>query len=209
MQGLVAAGSDTTMVSLTWALSLLLNNKEALRKARQELDAIIGRDRQVKENDLKDLPYIQAIIKETLRLYPSSPLSLPHEAMEDCTISYHVEKGTRIHFNLSKIQRDPKVWEDPDVFRPERFLTTHKDVDVRGKNFELIPFGSGRRIFTGISMALQVFGLSLASFLHGFEVATPLNEPVDMTESIGLTNLKATPLQVLVTPRLAESLYDR
>ncbi|KAK9176167.1 hypothetical protein WN944_028180 [Citrus x changshan-huyou] len=91
---------------------------------------------------------------------------------------------------------------------PERFLTTHKDVDVRGQNFELIPFGSGRRICPGISFALQVMQLMLASLLHGFDFATPSNEPVVMEEAKSFTYAKAAPLEVLLTPRLSAFLYD-
>ncbi|XP_031377927.1 cytochrome P450 CYP82D47-like [Punica granatum] len=206
---MILAGTDTTTVTMTWAVSLLLNNKEALKKVQQELDGQIGKDRQVNESDLQNLPYLQAIIKETLRLYPAAPLSLPHEAIEDSNISgYFVPGGTQLVLNLYKIQRDPRVWPDPSEFRPERFLTTHKDFDVRGHNFDLIPFGSGRRMCPGISLALQIIGLTLASFLHAFDIQAPGDEAIDMEEAIGLTNLKASPLEVLVSPRVPELVYQ-
>ncbi|KAF5468359.1 hypothetical protein F2P56_012517 [Juglans regia] len=206
---LILAGTDTTTVTMTWALSLLLNNQEALKKAQQELDLQIGRDRLVMESDVKELVYLQAVIKETMRLYPAAPLSLPHESLEDCTLAgYYIPMGTRLLVNLSKIHRDPQVWSDPTEFRPERFLTTHKDVDFKGQHFELIPFGSGRRVCPGISFALQVMQLTLANFLHAFEITTiPAEEPVDMTEKVRLTSLKATPLEVHLTPRLPCSAY--
>ncbi|KAK9214141.1 hypothetical protein WN944_006129 [Citrus x changshan-huyou] len=206
---LILGGTDTTMVTLTWALTLVLNHGDVLKKVQDELDTHIGRERQVNESDTKKLVYLQAVVKETLRLYPATPLSVPHESIEDCTIAgYHVPAGTRLFVNIPKIQRDPNVWEKPNEFRPERFLTTHKDIDVRGQNFELIPFGSGRRGCPGISFALQVLLLTLASLLHGFEFATPGDEPLDMSEGVGLTNLKATPLQVLLTPRLHAPLFE-
>ncbi|XP_040996657.1 cytochrome P450 CYP82D47-like isoform X1 [Juglans microcarpa x Juglans regia] len=207
--GLILAGTDTTTVTMTWALCLLLNNREALKKAQQELDLQIGRDRLVMESDVKNLVYLQAVIKETMRLYPAAPLSVPHESLEDCTLAgYHIPMGTRLLVNLSKIHRDPQVWSDPTEFCPERFLTTHKDVDFKGHHFELIPFGSGRRVCPGISFALQVMQLTLANFLHAFEIMTvPTDEPVDMTEKFGLTSLKATPLEVHLTPRLPSSAY--
>ncbi|KAG2666517.1 hypothetical protein I3760_15G065700 [Carya illinoinensis] len=206
---LILGGTDTTMVTMTWALSLLLNNREALKKVQQELDLQIGRDRLVMESDMKNLVYLQAVIKETMRLYPAAPLSVPHESLEDCTLaSYHIPAGTRLLVNLSKIHRDPQVWSDPTEFRPERFLTTHKDVDFKGQHFEFIPFGSGRRVCPGISFALQVMQLTLANFLHAFEIATvPAYEPVDMTQKVGLASLKATPLEVQLTPRLPSSAY--
>ncbi|KAG6626676.1 cytochrome P450 CYP82D47-like [Carya illinoinensis] len=206
---LILGGTDTTTVTMTWALSLLLNNREALKKAQQELELQIGRDRLVMESDVKKLVYLQAVIKETMRLYPAGPLSAPHESLEDCTLAgYHIPAGTRLLVNLSKIHKDPQVWSDPAEFHPERFLTTHKDIDFKGQHFELIPFGSGRRICPGISFALQVIQLTLANFLHAFDITTvPEDEPIDMTEEFGLTAMKATPLEVHLTPRLPSSAY--
>ncbi|PIA45575.1 hypothetical protein AQUCO_01600049v1 [Aquilegia coerulea] len=205
---MIAAGTDTTMVTLTWAMSLLVNNPHILRKAQDEIDICIGKDKYVEESDIQKLVYLKAIVKETLRLYPAVPLSVPHEAMEDCTVSgYHVPAGTRLIANLYKIQRDPRIWSNPDEFKPERFLTTHANVDVRGKHFEFIPFGSGRRSCPGTSFALQTVHLSLARLLQGFEFQTPHDAPVDMTESPGMTNLKTTPLQVFLNPRLPSHLY--
>lgn len=209
MQALILGGTDTTTVTLTWALSLLVNNPSILKKAQNELDTKVGRNRQVNESDVKNLVYLQAIIKETLRLYPAVPLLAPHESTEDCTVgNYHVPAKTRLIVNIWKLHRDPNVWLDPCIFQPERFLTSHEDFDVRGQNFELIPFGSGRRICPGISLALQVIELTLAHLLHGFEITAPSDEPVDMSETVGLTNMKATPLEVLLRPRLPADIYE-
>uniref|UniRef100_A0A0R0JBJ4 Uncharacterized protein n=1 Tax=Glycine max TaxID=3847 RepID=A0A0R0JBJ4_SOYBN len=137
----------------------------------------------------------------------AGPLLGPREAQEDCNVAgYHVPAGTRLVVNLWKLHRDPRVWEEPSAFRPERFLTSDA-VDVRGQNFELIPFGSGRRSCPGMSFALQVLHLTLARLLHAFEFATPSDQPVDMTESPGLTMPKATLLEVLLTSRLPAKLY--
>ncbi|XWS14637.1 hypothetical protein CRYUN_Cryun35bG0026300 [Craigia yunnanensis] len=206
---IILGGTDTTMVTITWALSLLLNHRDVMKKAQQELDTYVGKDRLVQESDIKNLVYLQAIVKETTRLYPAAPLSVPHESVEDCTTGgYFIPAGTRLLVNLSKLQRDPKVWSNPDEFQPGRFLTTYMHFDVRGQNYELIPFGSGRRVCPGISFALQVLHLSLAALLQSFEITTPLDEPVDMREGAGLTNLKATPLEVIFTPRLPPHLYE-
>jgi cytochrome P450 len=206
---MVSGGSDTTMVTLTWALSALLNNRHALRKAQEEVDIHVGKERLVNEKDINKLSYLQAIVKEALRLYPPGPLSGPRESIEDCTIGgYHVPKGTRLVVNLWKIQTDPLVWSDPLEFKPERFLTTHENFDVKGQNFELIPFGAGRRACPGISFGLQMLHLTLASLIHAFDISTPSNAPVDMTATFGLTNVKSTPLEVVVKPRLPPNLYE-
>ncbi|GKB54853.1 cytochrome P450 CYP82D47-like protein [Tanacetum coccineum] len=198
-----SAATDTTTVTLTWALALLVNNPHVLSKAQQELENHVGKDRIVEESDLKNLVYLQAIIKETMRLYPPAPLSVPHESTEDCIISgYTVPKETRLLVNIWKIHHDPQIWTDPFEFQPERFLTSKKEIDVKGQHFELIPFGSGRRICLGISFALEALQLILATVIHGFEFQNPSKDQIDMTESPGLTSIKATPLELLVAPRL-------
>lgn len=203
--------TDTTTVTLIWTLSLLLNHPKDLKKVMDELEEQVGKQRKVQESDIKNLVYLQAVIKETLRLYPPAPMGLPHESMEDCHVGgYRVPKGTRLVLNIHSIQRDPKVWSDPNEFRPERFLTTrHKEVDVRGQHFELIPFGSGRRICPGISFGLNIVQFVLANLLQCFEVSKPYgNKPIDMTNGLGQNNLKDTPLEVLLSPRLSAHLYD-
>ena len=209
-QILIAGGSDTTSVTLTWAISLLLNNPCMLRKAQEELDSHVGKGRLVNEVDLSKLVYLQAIVKETLRLYPALPLSGPRQFNQDSILGgYHIPKGTRLVLNLTKIQRDPSIWLNPTEFQPERFLTTHKDIDMRVKNFEFTPFGGGRRICPGATFALQVLHLTLANFLHKFQLSTPSDATVDMSESLGITNIKSTPLEVLISPRLSScDLYE-
>ncbi|KAK1436565.1 hypothetical protein QVD17_02346 [Tagetes erecta] len=203
-ESLIGGGADTPTVMLTWTLSLLLNHPHALKKVQEELDTQVGKDRRVDESDIKNLVYLQAIIKETLRLYPATFLGGPRAFTKDCTIAgYHVPKGTWLYVNMWKLHRDPNVWSDPCEFRPERFLTpNHKSVDVKGTYFELIPFGAGRRCCPGISLADQLLHIVLATLLQNFEMSTPNDAPVDMTAINGLTNAKASPLEVLVSPRL-------
>ncbi|XVE69975.1 hypothetical protein DITRI_Ditri10aG0034300 [Diplodiscus trichospermus] len=190
---MILGGSDTTTVALNWALSLVLNNPLQLKRAQEELDTHVGKDRLVQESDISKLVFIQAIIKETLRMYPPAPLSAPRELSKKCNIGgYDIPAGTRLIVNLHRIQRDPKVWPEPSEFKPERFLTTHKDVDVRGLHFELMPFGSGRRSCPGTSFAMQMLNLTLSNFLHAFKFSTPNNGLIDMTGTVGLTYMKST-----------------
>ncbi|KAL0449822.1 UNVERIFIED_CONTAM: cytochrome [Sesamum latifolium] len=127
-------GSDTTTVMLVWALSLLLNNRRVLKKAQEELDKHVGRERRVDESDISNLVYLHVIVKETLRLYPAGPLGGTREFTEDSHIGgYHVPKGTWLTVNLWKLQRDPNVWPDgPLEFRPERFLSRGKKCGCEG-----------------------------------------------------------------------------
>ncbi|GJV90455.1 cytochrome P450 CYP82D47-like protein [Tanacetum coccineum] len=205
---LITAGLDTTSSTLTWALTLLLKNPRALELAQAEIDEHVGRDRLVEELDVKNLVYLDAIIKETLRLYPAAPLSVPHESIEDCVVGgYTITKGTRLLVNISKIQRDPKNWSNPNEFQPQRFLTCQKDLDVEGNHFELIPFGSGRRMCPGYYLALQELRITLASLIQQFTLKKPSNTPIDMTESAGITIDKKLPLEVLLAPRLSLNMY--
>ncbi|KAL5790817.1 hypothetical protein ACOSQ2_005705 [Xanthoceras sorbifolium] len=198
IHGLILGGSDTTTGTLTWGLSQLLNNRHVLKKAQDELNLHVGKHRQ-----------LQAIVMETLRVYPAVPLSGPREAMEDCTIAgYHIPAGTRLVVNLWKLHRDPRIWLNPSEFAPERFLNEHANLDVRSLQFEFLPFGSGRRKCPGISLALQVLHLTLARLLHAFELGTVEDTTVDMSEGPGLNVPKATPLEVILSPRLPSMLFE-
>ncbi|KAL3639915.1 Flavonoid-6-hydroxylase [Castilleja foliolosa] len=208
-QTLISGGTDTTTVMLVWAVSLLLNNRHVLKKAQQELDKHVGKERRVNESDIENLVYLKAITKEILRLYPAGPLGGIREFSENCNVGgYNVQKGTWLIVNMWRLHRDPTVWGDDSLeFNPERFLSKHGDLDVRGQHFELIPFGAGRRICPGVNFGMQMMHLVLANLLHAFDLSTVSDETVDMTESAGMTNMKATPLDVLVSPRLSAKLY--
>ncbi|KRH07449.1 hypothetical protein GLYMA_16G089900v4 [Glycine max] len=207
---LILTASGSTAITLTWALSLLLNHPKVLKAAQKELDTHLGKERWVQESDIKNLTYLQAIIKETLRLYPPAPLTGIREVMEDCCVAgYHVPKGTRLLINLWNLQRDPKVWPNPNKFEPERFLTTHHDINFMSQNFELIPFSIGRRSCPGMTFGLQVLHLTLARLLQGFDICTKDGAEVDMTEGLGVALPKEHGLQVMLQPRLPLGLYER
>nr|GMC96651.1 cytochrome P450 82C4-like [Ipomoea batatas] len=201
---LILTGSESTAETLIWTTSLLLNNPHAIKMAQDEMDIHVGKDRLVEESDIKNLKYFQAIVKEGLRLYPPGPLSGPREAMEDCKIGkYHIPKGTRLILNLLKLHRDPRIWSEPDEFRPERwFKDEHSSIGYVGKSFEYLPFSGGRRMCPGMNFGLQVVQLTLARLLQGFNISTPMGMPVDMSEGLGIALPKLTPIQVLLTPRL-------
>lgn len=203
---LMIASAETTSMEMTWALSALMNNPRVMKKAREELDAIVGRDSVVKRSDISKLDYLRAVVKETLRLYPVAPLLAPHEAIEGFTLGgTYVPAGTWMVANVWKIQRDPSLWPNPDEFLPERFMDSHVDIDVWGRHFELLPFGSGRRSCVGITLALEVIQLTLARVIHEFDWSTPSGDPVDMTEGVALSMPKASPLHLTPTPRLSHS----
>lgn len=172
-----------------------------------ELDIQIGKGRCISKVDITKLTYLQAIVKETFRLCPAVPLPVPREFSEDCTLGgYNVEKGTRLITNIWKIDKDINAWSDPLEFKPERFLTTNKDIDVnKGRHVQLLPFGGGRRMYPAISFSLQMVYLTLASFLHSFEILNPSTEPLDIIKTFGSTNTETTPIEILIKPCLSPS----
>ncbi|MCD7465387.1 hypothetical protein HAX54_001207 [Datura stramonium] len=207
---LIMTASESTAETLIWALSMLMNNTRSLKLAQDELDEHIGRNRWVEEADIKNLPYLQAIVKETFRLYPPGPLSGPREAIKDCYVGkYHIKKGTRLIVNIWKLQRDSRIWEDSNEFKPERwFLKEHMNINYRGQSFEYIPFSSGRRMCPGLMFGTQIIHLTLAKLLHGFNISMPREEPVDLSEGLGIALPKVKPLQPVLSPRLAAELYQ-
>jgi len=201
------AGTDTAALTIVWALAELINHPHVMKRAREEIDAVIGSGRLVEESDLVNLSYLQAIVKETLRLHPTGPL-IVRESSESCTIwGYEIPAKTQLFVNVWAIGRDPKHWEKPLEFRPERFLSEEESgkslLDVRGQYFHLIPFGSGRRGCPGTSLALQVVQTNLAAMIQCFEwTLKGGNETVDMQEKPGITLSKAHPLVCVPVPRL-------
>ena len=178
IQDLIAGGKDTSATTVEWAMSELLKQPHLIRKATEEIDRVIGKDRLVEERDIPQLPYINAIMKETMRKHPVAALLAPHLALEDCNIAgYEIRKGTRIFINTWSIGRNLSIWDAPEEFCPERFLG--KDIDVKGQNFELLPFGSGRRMCPGYSLGLKMISSSLANLLHGFNWKLPDNMKVE------------------------------
>lgn len=200
MQVLLLAGTDTSAVTIEWALAHLLNNPEVLKKAREELDAQIGEDRLVEESDVPKLPYLQGIIFETLRLNPAAPMLVPHLTSDDCTISgYDIPRDTIVLVNAWAIHRDPNLWEEPTLFKPER----HQKSSELGEHqvHKLVPFGVGRRACPGSGMAQRVVGLALAALIQCYEWQRIGEEKIDMTEGRGVTMPKAVPLEAMCKPR--------
>ncbi|GER56760.1 cytochrome P450 [Striga asiatica] len=197
------AGTDTTELTLVWVLTELIKNPRTTKILQNEVKNIAENKKGIiDESDLDKMPYLKATIKESLRLHTPVPLLIPRECTHDTKVmGYDVLAGTQVLINAWAIARDPKSWENPEEFRPERFLDS--GVDFRGKDFEFIPFGAGRRGCPGTSFAVAVVELGLAKLVHSFEFALPdgeKEEDLDMSETEGLTLHKRLPLLVVATP---------
>ncbi|KAI9093574.1 hypothetical protein K1719_027023 [Acacia pycnantha] len=208
---MITAGMDTTAISVEWAMAELIKNPRVQQKAQEELDRVIGFERIVTESDFSSLPYLQCVAKEAMRLHPPTPLMLPHRANANVKIGgYDIPKGSNVHVNVWAVARDPAVWKDPSEFRPERFL--EEDVDMKGHDFRLLPFGAGRRVCPGAQLGINLVTSMLGHLLHHFCWTPPEGikpEEIDMSENPGLVTFMRTPLQAVATPRLPSHLYKR
>ncbi|THG13640.1 hypothetical protein TEA_024712 [Camellia sinensis var. sinensis] len=162
------AGSETTSSTTEWAMVDLLRHQETMAKAKAELNNVVGSNRKIEESDIDNLQYLQAVVKETMRLHPSFPLLTLRKTIQDTNfMGYQIPKNTQVLVNAQAIGRDPECWDEPESFKPERFLGSK--IDYPGQHYEFIPFGARRRMCAGIPLAHRMVHLLLGSLLHEFE----------------------------------------
>ncbi|KAM3710301.1 hypothetical protein ACJW31_01G018800 [Castanea mollissima] len=191
------AGTETTVTTMEWVMSLLLNHPEVLQKVKAEIHSQVGCERLINDLDLAKLPYLRCVINETFRLYPTVPLLLPHCSSADCTVGgFHIPRGTILLVNAWSMHRDPKLWEEPTKFKPERF----EEINGEREGFKFIPFGMGRRACPGAGMAMRVMSLALGAFIQCFDWEMVGKEMVDMTSDFGFLMAKTKPLEAVCTP---------
>ncbi|XP_073143433.1 cytochrome P450 71AU50-like [Henckelia pumila] len=202
---MLLAGMDTSAATIEWTLSEVIRHPHVMKKLQKEVEEVVGMDQMVEESHLHKLKYLDSVVKETFRLHPVGPF-LIHESVEDCVVQgFNIPKQSRIVVNVWAIGRDPNVWTDPESFAPERFHGT--DIDLRGHDFMLIPFGSGRRGCPGLQLGLTVIQLVVAQLVHCFDWHLPNGmspSSLDMTEHLGLVTVRANHLIAIPTYRLIE-----
>ncbi|PPE00053.1 hypothetical protein GOBAR_DD02910 [Gossypium barbadense] len=204
---IVTGATDTAFTTIEWAMTELLRHPDKLRRVIEELDAIIGDQNIVEEFHLPRLLYLEAVVKETLRIHPPAPLLMPHMPSETIVVAgYTIPKNSNIFFNVWAIQRDAEFWEDPLQFEPERFLNVIEKRNYKGNSFDFFPFGSGRRICIGISMAEKIMMLVLATLLYCFEWELPNGQKPDAKEHLRLVLSKVEPLLVVPISRSSNSM---
>ncbi|TVU02166.1 hypothetical protein EJB05_52342, partial [Eragrostis curvula] len=201
------AATDTTSLVLEYAMAELMRNPRTMNKLQTDLRTAIPQGKEiVTEDDLNGVPYLKAVIKETLRLHAPAPLLIPHFSMADCEIGgYSIPSGTRTVINNWAHARDPSYWECAEEFMPERFMEggSASAMDYMGNDFLFLPFGSGRRRCPGINFAIPAVEVMLANLMYHFNWELPqelAERGIDMTESFGVTLHRTQKLLLVPVP---------
>ena len=197
------AAIETTLWSIEWGVAELVNNPEIQTRIRNELDSILGKGNLVSEPDTYNnkLPYLSAFVKEVMRLHMAIPLLVPHMNINHAKLAgYDIPAESKILVNAWWIGNNPKLWEQPEKFMPERFL--NGKIEASGNDFRFLPFGAGRRACPGIIIAMPLLSIVLGRLVQSFELFPPAGvKTIDMAETGGQFSLRiATHYNVVVKP---------
>ncbi|XP_051136494.1 cytochrome P450 736A117-like [Andrographis paniculata] len=194
------AGSDTSSITLTWAMTELIRHPSVMKKLQDEVRDVMKGEQHISDEKLQKMPYLKAVIKETLRLHPPIPIYFRCSRQHVNLMGYEVEPNAPVLINAWALGRDPSCWNDPEEFIPERF--SNSSVDFKGFDFCLLPFGAGRRMCPGLAFAVISIEHTLANFMQKFDWALPdgaRGEEVSVEEKPGMTVGKKDPLVVVAT----------
>jgi cytochrome P450 len=209
LQELLIGGTETAATTAEWAMAELMANPSLMKQAREELDAVVGRDRLMQESDLPELPLLQAVVKETFRLHPPTPLAPPRLSSQEAEAwGYTIPAGSQLILNLRAIHRDPAKYENPEEFSPQRFVDRPEVNHLSGYEFhELVPFGVGRRMCPGANLGNVMVHLMLGNLIHGYDWSFPEDRSFESCrrdnreEIFGLTVCRKEPLLLVAKPR--------
>lgn len=198
---MIFRGTDTTALLTEWVMAELVLNSEVQSKLQVELETVVG-ERAITDADVARLPYLQAVVKEALRVHPPGPLlSWARLSTSDVQLSNGmlVPANTTAMVNMWAITHDTGVWDDPHMFKPERFLDA--DVDIRGGDLRLAPFGAGRRVCPGKNLGLATVTLWVAKLVRRFKWVQSTANPVDLAEVLKLSSEMKKPLCAVAEER--------
>ncbi|ESR50635.1 hypothetical protein CICLE_v10033803mg [Citrus x clementina] len=215
------AGTDTTSTTLQWIMANLVKYPHVQEKLYMEIKGVVGNgeEEEVKEEDLNKMPYLKAVILEGLRRHPPGHFVLPHAVTEDFTLDGHViPKDASVNFMVAEMGRDPKVWEDPMAFKPERFVRDEsggrvavvEDLDITGsREIKMMPFGVGRRICPGLGLAMLHLEYFVANLVWCFEWKAADGYEVDFSEKQEFTTVMKNPLRARISPRISQENFPK
>lgn len=210
------AGTDTTSTTLQWIMANLVKYPHVQEKLYTEIKGVVGNgeEEEVKEEDLNKMPYLKAVILEGLRRHPPGHFVLPHAVTEDFTLDGHViPKDASVNFMVAEMGRDPRVWEDPMAFKPERFVRDDsggrvavvEDLDITGsREIKMMPFGVGRRICPGLGLAMLHLEYFVANLVWCFEWKAADGYEVDFSEKQEFTTVMKNPLRARISSRISQ-----
>ena len=204
LQELLVAGTDTSALATQWTMAELINNPTILERLREEIESVVGNTRLIQETDLSNLPYLQSVVKEGLRLHPPASISV-RMSQERCELGgFYIPEKTLLVVNTYAIMRDPNFWEDPEEFKPERFITSSRseqEDEMREEVLKYIPFSAGRRGCPGSNLAYVSLGIAIGVMVQCFDWRIK-GEKVNMSETAGTIMLAmAQPLKCTPVPR--------
>uniref|UniRef100_I3QBP4 (S)-canadine synthase CYP719A21 n=1 Tax=Papaver somniferum TaxID=3469 RepID=C7A21_PAPSO len=195
-------GVDSTSSTTAWALAFLIREPSVQEKLYQELKNFTANNNRtmLKVEDVNKLPYLQAVVKETMRMKPIAPLAIPHKACKDTSLmGKKVDKGTKVMVNIHALHHTEKVWKEPYKFMPERFLQKHD----KAMEQSLLPFSAGMRICAGMELGKLQFSFSLANLVNAFKWSCVSDGVLpDMSDLLGFVLFMKTPLEARIVPRL-------
>ena len=196
---IMGAGSDTTTHTMRWLVALLAKHPDIQARIQAEIDeVIIGEPTTAHRNDT---PLLNAVIKETMRLYPAAPLSVPHSATADTSLGgYHIPKDTVVLLNLCGVMRDPNVWNKPEAFNPDRFLTTD-EVQRKIQEQHFMPFSAGVRSCMGKHLAQMTLFLTAAKIFKSFSIEEVAQEAISLEPQEGGEVPIPKPYKVIISRR--------
>ncbi|KAI3844108.1 hypothetical protein MKW92_023150 [Papaver armeniacum] len=200
------AGEDTTSTALQWIMARLVMHQDIQSKLYDEIKTVLESEKvEIEEKHLQQMPYLKAVVLEGLRRHPPAHLLIAHAVAEDASLdNYVVPKGTSVNFLVSEIGRDPKVWNDPMDFKPERFMATDEKINdnARSKELKMIPFGAGRRMCPAVGFATYHLEYFVANWVRDFKWTAKIGDGVDLSETLEFTFTMKNPLLAHISPRI-------
>nr|XP_023886331.1 cytochrome P450 71A1-like [Quercus suber] len=165
-------GIETTATTIEWTMAELVRNPSIMKKVQEEVRKVIGNKSKLDNTEITHLLYLKCIIKETLRLHAPVPLLVPRKtSTNDKLGGYDIPSKMTVYVNAWAIQRDPKLWDQPEEFLPKRFLKSSDD--FKGQDFHFIPFGGGRRGCPGMTFGIASAEYVIANLLYHFNWELP------------------------------------